>query len=294
MPPKTAPAITEPQTANDATCLISAGLRGVVLRRAEQPRDERAAADAEHAADGHDQAEQRCAERDRGEQRGVVQRADEARVDEVVDGADDHRGGHRHAEVHEGADDRRGREVPAVGADGVGLRRAFEVRGGHGCSFRCAGWSARRRTPVRRGCSGCAAGPRGTAQDRVGCGSSAVIFVSRACRVARSASSSGARIVSSAAAMAVSNPAMSSAPCRRRVDAFAALVARLGAALDEAAALEPLQQARDARGARAGHLGDVALDRTGVLDEIAEREALLEAELAGADPVLGRPCAEPT
>ncbi len=49
-----------------------AGLRGVVLCRAEQPRDERAAADAEHAADRHDQAEQRRAERDRGEERGVV------------------------------------------------------------------------------------------------------------------------------------------------------------------------------------------------------------------------------
>ena len=46
-----------------------AGLRGVVLRRAEQPRDERAAAGAEDAADRHDEGEQRRAERDRGEER---------------------------------------------------------------------------------------------------------------------------------------------------------------------------------------------------------------------------------
>ena len=73
---------------------------------------------------------------------------------------------------------------------------------------------------------------------------------------------------------------------RRRVDALAALVAALGAALDEAAALEPLQEARDARRARAAHLRDVALDRTGVLDQVAEHEGLLVAELAAPDPVL--------
>nr|WP_233188978.1 hypothetical protein [Subtercola sp. Z020] len=93
-----------------------AGLRRVVLRRPEQPRDECPAADPEHSADRHDQAEKRGAEGDRGEQGGVVQRADEARTDDIVDGADDHGGGHRHAEMEEGAHDRRGREVPAVGA----------------------------------------------------------------------------------------------------------------------------------------------------------------------------------
>ena len=135
------------------------GLRRVVLGRAEQPRDERAAADAEHAADRHDESEDRRSERDRGEQRAVVERADEAGVDDVVDGADDHRGGHRHAEVQEGADDRRGGEVPAVGADGVGARTSgFAVSGVvvsrfvvlMAAPFR-AGSSARRRTPARRG-----------------------------------------------------------------------------------------------------------------------------------------------
>ena len=125
MPPKHGPDDHRAPDGERRDVLDLAGLRRLVLGRAEQPRDERAAADAEHAADRHDQAEQRRAEGDRGEQGGVVQRADEAGVDDVVDGADDHRGGHRHAEVHEGADDRRGGEVPAVGADGVGLRRGI-------------------------------------------------------------------------------------------------------------------------------------------------------------------------
>ena len=84
MPPSTAPVTTAPQTANDATCLISPRLRRIVLGGSEQPRHERAAAHAEDAADGHDQTEQRRAEGDRGEQRGVVLRADEPRVDDVV------------------------------------------------------------------------------------------------------------------------------------------------------------------------------------------------------------------
>ena len=50
-----------------------------------------------------------------------------------------------------------------------------------------------------------------------------------------------------------------------RVDALAALVARLGASLDEAPPLKPLQKARDARGGRAAHFGDVTLDGAGVL-----------------------------
>ena len=108
MPPRTAPDDHGAPDGERRDALDLARLRGFVLGRAEQSRDERAAADAEHAADRHDEAEDRRAEGDRGEQRGVVERADEARVDEVVDGADDHRGGHRHAEVHEGADDRRG------------------------------------------------------------------------------------------------------------------------------------------------------------------------------------------
>ena len=166
--------MTAPQRAKDETCLISPALRGSFSDGAEQPRDERAAADAEHAADRHDEAEQRGAEGDRGEQRGVVQRADEAGVDDVVDGADDHRGGHRHAEVHEGAHDRRGGEVPAVGADGVGGGAVFEWGGAHDCSFpgrvralahadgRRRGereWDARRgacRWPTHRvGCGSC-------------------------------------------------------------------------------------------------------------------------------------------
>jgi hypothetical protein len=93
-----------------------AGLRRIGLGGAEQPRDQRAAADAEHASDRHDETEERDAERDRREHRGVALRADEPGVDDVVERADDQRGGHRHAEVHEGPDDRRRREIPAVGA----------------------------------------------------------------------------------------------------------------------------------------------------------------------------------
>jgi hypothetical protein len=70
------------------------------------------------------------------------------------------------------------------------------------------------------------------------------------------------------------------------VDALAALVARLGAALDQAARLEPLEQAGDAGGAGPGDRGDVSLDRAGVLRQVAEDEGLLVAEPAAADPLL--------
>jgi hypothetical protein len=106
-----------------------------VLRGSEQPRDECATADTEHSADRHDETEQGSAKRDGRQKGGVVQRADETRIDDVVDSADDHRRGHRHAQVHERADDRSSGEIPAVGADGVGWCGEFEVRGAHDCSF---------------------------------------------------------------------------------------------------------------------------------------------------------------
>ncbi len=255
--------MTEPQTANEETCLISPAFAGSCSAAPSSREIERAAADAEHAADGHDEAEERRAEGDRGEQGGVVQRADEAGVDDVVDGADDHRGGHRHAEVHEGADDRGGGEVPAVGADGVGLRRGFEVRGVHG--WLLSGQVERAPTGRRRGDGGGCWSRRLRSRSRVGCGSSAVILREQGVQggplglVERGEDrlvGGGHRGV---------EPGDELDARRGRVDAFAALVAALGAALDQAAPLEPLQQARDARRAGAGHLGDVALDRTGVL-----------------------------
>ena len=112
-----------------------AGLRRVGLGRAEQPRHERPAADAEDSPDGHDEAEQRGAERDGGEQRGVVLRADEAGVDDVVERADDHGGGHRHAEVHERPQHRGAREVPAVRAGDRGWCRCWSAQ-----VRRCRGW----------------------------------------------------------------------------------------------------------------------------------------------------------
>ena len=150
MPPSTAPAITEPQTANDETCLISPAFAGS-CSAAPSSREMSAPPPTPNTPPtAMTRPSSGRAEGDRGEQRGVVQRADEAGVDEVVDGADDHRGGHRHAQVHEGADDRRGREVPAVGADGVGLVGDSRVVVLMTAPFR-AGSSARRRTPARRG-----------------------------------------------------------------------------------------------------------------------------------------------
>ncbi len=128
-PPSTMPVDDRPPDGERRDVLDLAGLRRVVLGGAEQPRHQRAAPDAEHAADRHHQAEQRGAERDRSEQGGVVLRADEPRVDDVVQGTDDHRGGHRHAQVHEGAEDRGGGEVPAV-----------LLRCGGGCGGRWSSW----------------------------------------------------------------------------------------------------------------------------------------------------------
>ena len=73
---------------------------------------------------------------------------------------------------------------------------------------------------------------------------------------------------------------------RCRIHAFTSLIAVLGAALNEAAPLQPLHQARDARRAGAGQLPDITLDRAGVLGEIAQHEGLRVAELALTDPVL--------
>ena len=64
-------------------------------------------------------------------------------------------------------------------------------------------------------------------------------------------------------------------------------VRRRRPSFDEAASLEPLQEARDAGRAGPGHLGDVPLDGAGVLLQVPEHEALLVGELALTHPVLG-------
>jgi hypothetical protein len=74
---------------------------------------------------------------------------------------------------------------------------------------------------------------------------------------------------------------------RRRVDAFTALVAAFGAPFDESAAFQPLQEAGHTCRTGAGHLCDVALDRTRVLSQEAERKSLLVAQFASPDPVFG-------
>ena len=91
--------------------------------------------------------------------------------------------------------------------------------------------------------------------------------------MARSVSSNGARIVVVGGGHRCLEAGDEFGAGRCRVDAFAALVAVLGAAFDEAAALEALEEARDTGRARAADLCDVALDGTGVLLQVAEREA---------------------